>query len=119
MDPSVQFYVVVEPGANLHGLQQIVRGFSHFAETRVRFVEGRSVSIFAQDNALAARDELGNPVLMIPRAFRRDKHREEDEISPEEAERNFGIKVVRSQFYWEGGNIIHDGHCCLIGVDTD
>ncbi|MBC8457377.1 MAG: hypothetical protein H8D67_05205, partial [Deltaproteobacteria bacterium] len=76
------------------------------------------ITVFAQDNAKAARDEQDNPVLITPRAFPRDTHRAEDELSPEEAERAFGIKVVRSRLYWEGGNIIHDAERYLIGVDT-
>lgn len=117
-DPSVKLYVVVEPGANLQKLKEAFQKISLTAQDRLRLVEARSITIFAQDNALAGRDEFGKPVLMIPRAFQSGKPRQEDELLPEEAEQGFGQKVVRSRLYWEGGNILHDEHCCLIGSDT-
>lgn len=118
MNNSTWFTVTVEPGANLDGLQEIIRQFSTDAENRVQFVELKCITVFAQDNAISARDEYNNPVLIIPRAFRRGDNRAEDELSPKEAEKAFGIKVVRSGLYWEGGNVIHDTDRCLIGVDT-
>ncbi len=122
LDPSVRFTVVVEPGGNLAGLRRLVKQFhagaAGRAEQRVHFAELRSMTLFAQDNARPARDASGNPVLLIPRAFRRGDPRAEDELAPEEAERAFGIPVVRSQLYWEGGNLVQDGERCLVGVDT-
>lgn len=119
VDPSVRFVVVVEPGADLAALRRLVRDFfSSSASDRVRFVELRSVSVFAQDNARPARDANDRPVLLIPRAFARGSHRQEDEIDPGEAERAFGVRVIRSRLLWEGGNIVHDRHTCLVGADT-
>ena len=60
--------VVVEPGANLDALRRLVRDFFHEpAADRVRFAELRSITVFAQDNARAARDSQDRPVLLIPR----------------------------------------------------
>ena len=118
VDPSVRFTIVVEPGANLAGLRQLVGRFDRRAAQRCRFVEMPCSTVFAQDNARAARDAQGNPVLLIPRAFRQHRARGDDALSPKEAERAFGLPVIRSRLYWEGGNILHDADCCLIGVDT-
>ncbi len=119
VDPSVRFVVVVEPGADLRALRRLVRQFfSASAHHRVRFVELRSVSVFAQDNARPARDSDGRPALLIPRAFGRGSTREEDELAPAEAERALGLPIVRSRLVWQGGNIVHDNRQCLVGVDT-
>jgi hypothetical protein len=119
LDQSVRFVVVVEPGANLDALRRLVRVFFHeSAADRVRFAELRSITVFAQDNARAARDSQDRPVLLIPRAFARGSTREDDELRPEEAERVLGLRVVRSRLVWQGGNIVNDRHACLVGVDT-
>lgn len=119
LDRSVRFVVIVEPGSNLAALRRVVRDFfSESAGRRVRFVELRSASVFAQDNARPVRDSSGRPALLVPRAFARGSHRAEDELTPDEAERVLGVRVVRSRVLWEGGNILHDGHCCFVGSDT-
>ena len=119
VDPAVRFVVVVEPGADLDALGRLVREFfGPTASDRVRFAELRSITVFAQDNARPARDGSGRSVLLIPRAFGHGSAREEDELAPVEAERAFGVPVVRSRLVWQGGNIVHDNHHCLVGVDT-
>lgn len=118
MDPGVQLCVTVEPGANIDGLRALVRSFHPSADLRVRFVEGRTVTLFAQDNALAARAGDGSPVLLVPRGFMRGRLRAEDELSPDEARAMFDVEVIRSSLYWEGGNMVHDAERCLVGVDT-
>lgn len=118
MDASVRFTLVVEPGANLQGLRKLIGGFHPRGDQRVSFAELRSITVFAQDNARAALHENGHPALVIPRAFRKDQARAEDELSFEAAQQAFGLQVVRSRLYWEGGNILHDTDSCLIGVDT-
>jgi hypothetical protein len=119
MDPAVRFVVVVEPGADLDALNRLTTEFfGRRASTQLRFAELRSMSVFAQDNARSARDDAGQPVLMIPRSFRRGSERERDELTPAEAERVLGIPVRRTRLMWEGGNLVCDGHRCLVGVDT-
>jgi hypothetical protein len=119
LDRSVRFVVVVEPGADLEALRRMIRDFFHeSAVDRVRFAELPSITLFAQDNARAARDSEGRPVLLIPRAFGRGSTREDDELDPEKAERALGIRVVRSRLVWQGGNIVNDRETCLVGADT-
>src|SRR5881296_125332 len=118
MDHSVRITVVVEPGANLAGLRDLAGGFGSEASERIRFVESRCITIFAQDNARPAQSDSGEPVLLIPRAFRTGDLRAQDELSAEEAAGVLGMRVLRSQLYWEGGNILQDAERCLVGADT-
>jgi hypothetical protein len=118
LDPDTRFVVVVEPGADISALARLAVRFHPSAPARVRFVPLHCISVFAQDNARAARDAEGNPVLLVPRAFRAGGSRAEDELDPVDAERAFGIPVRRSRLYWEGGNVVHDDTRCFVGVDT-
>ena len=118
LDPSTRFVVVVEPGADLEALARLAVRFHPSARARVRFVSLHCISVFAQDNARAARDVNGNAVLLIPRAFRAGAARAEDELDPADAQRAFGIPVHRSRLYWEGGNVVHDDTRCFVGIDT-
>lgn len=118
MDPSVRFVVLVEPGADIAALDRLAARFHRSAPSRVRFVPLHCISVFAQDNARAMQDARGAPVLFVPRAFRAGGLRAEDELDPAEAQRAFGIPVRRSRLFWEGGNIVHDGTRCFVGIDT-
>jgi hypothetical protein len=118
LDPDTRFVVVVEPGADLEALAALAARLHPSAASRVRFVPLRSITVFAQDNARAARDMDGGAVLLVPRAFRPAGSRAEDEIDPPAAARAFGMPVRRSRLYWEGGNIVHDDGVCFVGVDT-
>lgn len=118
LDPVTRFVVVVEPGADIDALARLAVRFHPQARPRVRFVPLRCISVFAQDNARAARDGGGRPVLLVPRAFRSGGARAEDELDPADAERAFGLPVRRSRLYWEGGNVVHDDDRCFVGVDT-
>jgi hypothetical protein len=118
LDRRAKFIVVVEPGANIDALTHLTERFAAGASERVRFVTMRTSTVFAQDNARAARDADGRPVMLIPRAFRAADARAEDELDPEQAERAFGVPVRRSRLYWEGGNVVHTSDGCFIGVDT-
>jgi hypothetical protein len=118
LDTATRFVVVVEPGADLVALASLADRLHPTARTRVRFVPLRCISVFAQDNARAARDADGRPVLLVPRAFGRPMSRAEDELEPAAAEQAFGVPVRRSPLYWEGGNIVHDERRSFVGVDT-
>jgi hypothetical protein len=118
LDPATRFVVVVEPGADIGALARLVARFHPSAPSRVRFVPLHCISVFAQDNARAMRDADGNPVLLVPHAFRSGGSRAEDELDPADAEHAFGIPVRRSRLYWEGGNVVHDDTRCFVGIDT-
>jgi hypothetical protein len=118
LDANTSFVVVVEPGANVDELARLAARFHPDAPTRVRFVQLACISVFAQDNAKAARDRSGHPLLLVPRAFRRGSLRAEDELDPIQAQHAFQVEVRHSQLYWEGGNIIHDERRSFVGADT-
>ena len=118
LDANTLFVLVVEPGANIDELARLAARFHPGAAARVRFVQLACISVFAQDNAKAARDRSGRAVLLVPRAFRRDAARSEDELDPDQAQEAFQIEVRHSRLYWEGGNIIHDESRCFVGADT-
>ena len=118
LDPATTFVVVVEPGANIEALAHLTDRFAKGASSRVRFVTMRTSTVFAQDNARAARDATGRPVMLVPRAFRAADARAEDELNPELAAQAFGVPVHRSRLYWEGGNVVHTNDRCFVGVDT-
>jgi hypothetical protein len=117
-DPTVSFSVVVQPGANIDGLQRLVGSFDADASSRVRFVEGVTSTIFSQDNALPALRHDGESVLLLPREFLRGTTRAEDELTLEAAESMFGVPVVTSRLNWQGGNLVGDGERYFVGVDT-
>jgi hypothetical protein len=118
LDPATRFVVVVEPGADLEALRRLADRLHPTAGSRVRFVPLACISVFAQDNARAARDATGQPVLLVPRDFRSGVNRAEDALDPVEAGRVFDVPVRRSPLYWEGGNFVHDETRCFVGVDT-
>jgi hypothetical protein len=117
-DRAARFIAIVEPGADLEALGRLVERFAPQAQARVRFVPLACITVFAQDNALAMRDRRGQPVLLVPRAFRANQARAEDALDPEEAARALGVEVRRSRLHWEGGNIVHDDGSCFAGVDS-
>jgi hypothetical protein len=110
--------VVVEPEADLQRVIRVAGAFGVRDDPRVRFVQVRSATLYAQDNARAAVDTHGFPVLLVPRGFRPERGRDEAAIDLEEAGRALGVRVVRSRVYWEGGNVVHDADHCLVGADT-
>ncbi len=118
LDPAVRLVVVADPGASPDGPGALVRALRNGHDGRVRVVSVRSATVFAQDNAKAARDAGGRGALLIPRGFRPDRGRAEEPLASGPAERRLGIRVVRSRLYWQGGNLVHDEARCLIGADT-
>lgn len=118
LEAGVRFTVVVETSASVDALRRLVDGFYAGAAERVTFAPMASESVFAQDNARAALDSSGRPVLLIPREFNRAGVPRADELAPDEARRVFRTGVIHSRLYWEGGNVVHDADRLLIGVDT-
>jgi hypothetical protein len=118
LDRGVRIVVVVEPEADLQRVVRLARTFGVADNPRVRFVQVRSATLYAQDNARAAVDTHGFPVLLVPRGFRPERGRDESPLDLEEAGRSLGVRAVRSRVYWEGGNVVHDADRCLVGADT-
>ena len=118
LDPSVRIAVVVDPDWDLARVQRLARAFGAADPSRLRFVQVRSATLYAQDNARAAVDAHGFPVLLIPRGFRPELGRDEDGVSADEARHALGVRVVRSRTYWEGGNVLNDADTCVVGADT-
>lgn len=117
MDPGLRVVTLTDPNTDeveLGQLARIVAGRS----TRVRFHTMRFASIYARDNAMAAYDSRGKPVLIIPRAFRTSTDAGVEPLDASAAKRQLGLRVVRSRLYWHGGNILCDGEALAVGADT-
>jgi hypothetical protein len=117
LDESVKLSVAVEPGGNLEALHEIIGGFGKRAKERVSLIELQMTSVFAQDNARGAASENGDPLVLIPRGFRQEREREREALNTQLNLEQFQLPIVRSNLYWEGGNIINDDRCCFIGID--
>lgn len=83
----------------------------------VRFVTADFSTIFARDNALAARDARGRAVLVVPRQGR-GAPGDAEPLDRRAVERQLGVRVVASRFHWQGGNILFDGGTLAVGADT-
>jgi hypothetical protein len=117
LDPSVRVVVLVDPDTNVADVRRLARQSLGRQRRRVRLVCLDFATIFARDNALAARDARGRPALLVPRAVRT----EWDSGAPAfgaSAARHLGARVVRSRLYWHGGNVLFDGEALVIGADT-
>ncbi len=118
VDGAVRVVVFVEPEWDLERLRRLAGAFGVSEGPRVRFVQVRSATLYSQDNARAAVDTHGFPVLLLPRGFRPEQGSADDALGADEAQRALGVRVVRSRLYWEGGNVIHDADRCVVGADT-
>jgi hypothetical protein len=117
-DRDVRVAVVVEPGSDVAALRGVIARIAPRSVDRVHLAELAVASVFAQDNGIAMQDAEGRPLLLVPRAFRRDHDRAADDMTEEAASRALGVPVVRSRLFWEGGNLVHDDETALVGVDT-
>ncbi len=90
-DSSVPVIVMVNQGTDLAEMQTLINSFHPSARKRVRLIEGKANTAFAQDNARSARDQDGNPVMYIPRDFSKGKNRQDDALSETEAQRQYGV----------------------------
>ena len=107
--------VVVKPGVDRNRMESLIRLWG--AEpTRVRLVEHRCQTLFAQDNGKTGILPDGTTALMLPRAA--NGSRNGDALSPEKLSGLLGFTILSSKLYWEGGNVLYDGHTCLIGAQT-
>jgi len=117
LDPDVRTVVLVDPEVDPGPVRRLARG-ALGRDGHVRFVTVDFGSLFARDNALAARDGRGRPALLVPRALRTEWDSAAEPLDARGAERALGVRVVRSRLYWHGGNILYDGERCVIGADT-
>ncbi len=119
LDPAITLTVFVKPGVDRNRMASLIRLWS--AEpTRVRLVEHRCQTLFAQDNGKTGIMPDGTTALMLPRPTNvsGNRSRNGDTLSPEKLSGPLGIPILTSKLYWEGGNILFDGNTCLIGVQT-
>jgi hypothetical protein len=116
LDADVRLYVLVDPDVDLALLRRTVR--AAFGKARVQFVAAEFSTVFARDNALAARDGAGQPVLVVPRKVRGVKESDADALDRRVVHRALGVRVVASRFDWQGGNLLYDGITFAIGADT-
>jgi hypothetical protein len=118
IDRTVRIVAVAEPEADLQRVQRLAHAFGLVAGPRLRFVQFRSATPYAQDDARPALGPQNRPTLLVPRGFRPGSHPVAAALDPEGAVRALGVQVVQSRVYWEGGNILHDSDRCLVGADT-
>src|SRR2546425_905249 len=69
LDRSVRVVVLLDPDSDGAGVRRLVRECLG-RERSIRIFSVGFGTIFARDNALAARDRRGRPVLLVPRALR-------------------------------------------------
>lgn len=117
LDPSVKLHIAVEPGGNIEALAGVIGDFHPTASERVILFELEMATVFAQDNARGARDSRGEPALLIPRSFRKDRDRSRDSLDRQVERDLCGLPIYRSRVFWEGGNILNDDSSCFIGID--
>ncbi|MCB0328960.1 MAG: hypothetical protein KDD70_04835 [Bdellovibrionales bacterium] len=118
LDEDVHFHVAIEPEGNVEEFESIVSTFHSSANNRVQFFRLRTASIFAQDNARGIIAQDGNPAILLPRGFRASRARANDELHAQKSDLLFGFTPYVSQLYWEGGNILSDGHNIFVGADA-
>jgi hypothetical protein len=116
LDADSSITVMVEPGKDGAKLRAAAESVIR-DRSRVRFETGKSATMFARDHAVAAHDPNGKPLLIIPRGFRPERGKEDAPLDERTARRALGVTVRRSLIYWEGGNVLFDGHRCLVGAD--
>ncbi len=116
LDADVPITVLTDPGKAGPVLRRLGRAVLRDAG-RVRFETGRSATAYARDHALAAHRANGDAVLLVPRGAKPHRGKEDPALDARAARRTFGVTVRRSLLYWEGGNILFDGHRALVGAD--
>ena len=109
LHPTPRVVVLIDP--ETEGLPVRRRG-------RVTFARVDFGTIFARDNAVAARDGRGRGVLLVPRALRTEWNSGVEPLDARAAWRRLGLRVVRSRLYWHGGNVLFDGNSLAVGADA-
>ncbi len=116
LDPATAIHVMIAPGKAATDLRRLARTVLR-PHSRVRFALGGSATAYARDHAVACRGPRGEPFLMVPRGFRPERGKEDAPLDARRVGRALRLPVRRSLLYWEGGNLLFDGHRCLVGAD--
>jgi hypothetical protein len=117
LDPAVRIVTLLDPDTDAREIRRLARVVVG-RPRRMQFQTVDFASVFARDNAMAAHDLRGRPVLVIPRAFRITLGDDVRPLDAAAATRRLGVRVVWSRLYWHGGNILFDGETLAIGADT-
>ena len=117
LDRSVRLVVLVDPESDAAQLRRLA-GASLGRRRGVRFVRLAFGTIYARDNAVAARDGAGRRTLLVPRALRTAEASDTSPLDARAARRRLGMRVIRSRLYWHGGNMLFDGNGLVVGADT-
>ena len=117
LDPATRVVALVDPDTGAADVRKLARA-AVGASRRVRFVDVDFGTIFARDNAMAAEDARGRPVLLAPRTLRTPSDSDATPLDVRAAERRLGVRVVTSRLYWQGGNVLFDGTTLAVGADT-
>jgi hypothetical protein len=117
LDPATQVMTLVDADTNPLEIRRLARA-AVGRSGRVRFVGADFGTIFARDNAMAAADARGRPVLIVPRTLRTPLERDARPLDIRATERLLGVRVVRSRLHWQGGNVLFDGDTRAVGADT-
>ncbi|MFI5311380.1 MAG: hypothetical protein ACHQQ3_09120 [Gemmatimonadales bacterium] len=67
---------------------------------------------------MAARSAHGRPLLLAPRGFRPERGHADVALDVRGARKAIGARISLSSLFWQGGNILVDGHRCLVGADV-
>src|SRR6266850_1964789 len=81
LDRSVRVVVLLDPDSDGAGVRRLLRECLG-RERSIRVFSVEFGTIFARDNALAARDRRGRPVLLVPRALRSSAERSSSSAHP-------------------------------------
>lgn len=114
---SVTIAVLVRPTVSRGRFDALVRRWGA-DPNRLHLVPAwHPQNLFARDSAQAGVLSGGSTAILLPRP--RPRSPEEQNSAEElEAERGLGFPVFRSRLFWEGGNLLFDGHSGLVGANT-
>ena len=117
LDPTVRLFVFVDPALEVTALRRAM-STALGGTARVRFVSATFSTIFARDNAIAARDSAGRPTLVVPRRMRGTQESDANPLDRRAIRRELSVRVVSSRFDWQGGNVLFDGYTLAVGADV-
>ena len=117
LDPSTRLMALVNPDTGPAEIRKLGRA-AVGTSRRVRFLGIDFGTVFARDNAIAAEDARGRPVLIVPRTLRTPFDSDATPLDVRAAERHLGVRVATSRLYWQGGNVLFDGTTLAVGADT-
>lgn len=113
------YNLVLQPEVNPSFLKEIIAGFRLGYVPRIKVMKQRVSTVFARDNALSATDQ-GEKIIVVPRNFEdyAGHARYFDNVNLWGRKKIFGRRILRSDLYWEGGNLIAASAHLIIGGFT-